>query len=478
MMQDIPNIARSRLRVAVAESRHPDADVLTAFAEKSLAERERGTVLDHLAQCRDCRDVVALALPELADTVAAPSVAQGWAQGWAWPAWRWGFALAGIAIVASFGLMQSRRHFAVDNMARLTVPQGEHSQTAAAPPSAQASQSQVSTPSLSSAPAASLTATDKNGSAAGNSIVQAPLSGRQGTRLEPLSNSTTPTRRAAPAMAPGAMHSTLAGMAGNTAAGGPMVRMQQQQQAPQQNLAQVQNERVQPLPGPISAGGDLQAKNDLQAKTTDEAAMAAARAQTVTVEVSGGAPLVQTETASAQLPAQPAGSKDSDYLIRAKPAMTPQPLPGAARGPGFSIPSWSISASGGVQRSYDQGKTWENVDVTANAAMNAAFGQPRSSSAVESAKLANHPKKQAAASAFRAVGAIGAEVWAGGLAGVLYHSSDAGAHWTQVLPASGSQTLSGDIVSIEFSDGQHGKIMTSSSEIWTTSDDGQTWHKQ
>jgi photosystem II stability/assembly factor-like uncharacterized protein len=61
---------------------------------------------------------------------------------------------------------------------------------------------------------------------------------------------------------------------------------------------------------------------------------------------------------------------------------------------------------------------------------------------------------------------------------VLYHSSDAGDHWLRVAPVSSGAMLTGDIVSLEFADLQHGKILTSTGEIWTTSDDGQTWQKQ
>ena len=40
---------------------HPDAERLSAFAEQALGERERGEVLEHLAVCGRCRQVVALA---------------------------------------------------------------------------------------------------------------------------------------------------------------------------------------------------------------------------------------------------------------------------------------------------------------------------------------------------------------------------------------------------------------------------------
>jgi len=40
---------------------HPDVECLSAFAEQELSERERGEVLAHLAVCRRCRQVVAVA---------------------------------------------------------------------------------------------------------------------------------------------------------------------------------------------------------------------------------------------------------------------------------------------------------------------------------------------------------------------------------------------------------------------------------
>src|ERR1700685_559337 len=72
-MNEVPKIVHQRLRVAtpareMLEQTHPDADVLTAFSEQALAASEREDVLQHLALCADCRDVVALALPEMAAT--------------------------------------------------------------------------------------------------------------------------------------------------------------------------------------------------------------------------------------------------------------------------------------------------------------------------------------------------------------------------------------------------------------------------
>jgi photosystem II stability/assembly factor-like uncharacterized protein len=76
---------------------------------------------------------------------------------------------------------------------------------------------------------------------------------------------------------------------------------------------------------------------------------------------------------------------------------------------------------------------------------------------------------------FRAVAALGPEVWVGGKAGALYHSSDQGTHWTQIKPTANGAALTADIVGIDFSDAQHGKLTTSEGKIWTTSDGGASW---
>jgi hypothetical protein len=61
-----PNIIGARLRAAAMAppSAHPDADLLTAFAEQCLNDLERARILEHLAQCTVCRDVVYFAQPE------------------------------------------------------------------------------------------------------------------------------------------------------------------------------------------------------------------------------------------------------------------------------------------------------------------------------------------------------------------------------------------------------------------------------
>jgi len=110
-------------------------------------------------------------------------------------------------------------------------------------------------------------------------------------------------------------------------------------------------------------------------------------------------------------------------------------------------PRWTLSSDGTLQRSRDSGRSWQTIQVADN-------------------------------TIFRALAANGLEIWVGGAAGALFHSSDAGQHWTQVRPVANSEPLVDDIIGVEFTDTLHGKVTTSVQEIWITADAGQTWQKQ
>lgn len=96
-MAEIPKIVRQRMAAQTPIGAHPDADVLTAFAEQRLAKEERAPVLAHLAECADCREIVTLAAPETPALVAGGFVPRRW---WAMPAYQYGAAAAAIAAVA------------------------------------------------------------------------------------------------------------------------------------------------------------------------------------------------------------------------------------------------------------------------------------------------------------------------------------------------------------------------------------------
>src|SRR5579863_9520258 len=135
-MQNVPKIVRDRLQAPPPVVNHPDADLLTAFAEQALPVAERDTVLEHLARCGECRDIVALALP--ASEALEPAVRparSGWLTG---PVLRWGFVAAGVVVVASLSILQYRRLSSPPTMAlykgQSVARQEAHPPLSAAPP--------------------------------------------------------------------------------------------------------------------------------------------------------------------------------------------------------------------------------------------------------------------------------------------------------------------------------------------------------
>jgi hypothetical protein len=86
-MPELSTLVRQRLRATEdRSSHHPDPDVLTAYVEELLSAAEREDVLRHLSLCGDCREIVALTMP---DTAAAPEVQAEAAPVVSAPARRW-----------------------------------------------------------------------------------------------------------------------------------------------------------------------------------------------------------------------------------------------------------------------------------------------------------------------------------------------------------------------------------------------------
>ena len=99
-MADLPKIVMRRLQVSAEDGVHPDPDLLTAFAEQSLEQREQAGIFRHLAHCRECREVVALALPEQIDSSAISTAVSH--SGWlSWPVLRWGAVAACVVVVGA-----------------------------------------------------------------------------------------------------------------------------------------------------------------------------------------------------------------------------------------------------------------------------------------------------------------------------------------------------------------------------------------
>jgi len=195
-MRKVPQIVHERLKAVGPAVNHPEADALAAFADRSLPASERTLVVDHLSRCTACRDVVALALPEI--EAAAPVLIPARRPWLTWPALRWGFAAAGVVAISIFGVLKYQQSRRPENIvARFSSPEAV---TVAAPASA---------PPSAAAGARKLQA------------LQAPLtipnprSDRAGTRLETQREKALATHAPLPVPQSGAVAGTLAAPATN-----------------------------------------------------------------------------------------------------------------------------------------------------------------------------------------------------------------------------------------------------------------------
>lgn len=379
-METVPKIVQQRLRAADGNfGDHPGPDLLTAFAERTLLKREQAQVLEHLARCQDCRDVVSLAMPEFAAGQAI-AVRKSWLR---WPALRWAAAAACVVVVGAAVSLRYGNKAEYQGAAQEKRVLQQPATPVLAP--APAEDKLAARAEMQTAPPASQPAGEKLAKKFDQGAVAA---GRTASR--DVSNQPATAGAAA-----------LAGIAAP---------------APEQR-----KEAEIGVPAPPSATNEM-----MLADTKSNVSAMPGKAKD---EVS---PLAKARQ----------GVAAGTMAYSAKPSLKVQGMLRADLGP-----RWAVSPMGVLERSLDGGSTWQAVPVAQSVV-------------------------------FRVVTSVGAHVWAGGVAGALYHSPDAGRHWVQVKPAVAGQTLSADIVSIEFSDPQNGKLGTSENEIWITADAGQSWQKQ
>src|SRR5208282_966081 len=106
---------------------------------------------------------------------------------------------------------------------------------------------------------------------------------------------------------------------------------------------------------------------------------------------------------------------------------------------------WSV-ASGTLQRSLDGGRNWENI---------------------------LRPNRPLLCYASR-----DHDLWTGGQAGALFHSSDSGVTWVRVQPNIKSLHLSTDVTRIDLSSNSAIVLSTGNNETWSSGDGGNTWEKR
>jgi hypothetical protein len=433
-MQQLPKIVRERLRAGQKAGVHPDPDLLTAFAEHSLSERERLPLLEHLSTCTECREVLSLAQPEWAiEHAAATPSASSKPRRSSRMIFNW--ATVAACIVAAVFLMryQPREKGSIQIVLKDTSPAMNAGQTskseppAATQPNALPSENEltakleppIAPPTKSEARTESEAHRKKDSGQTRDRLLARPMAKKSEGAAASGAMAGALALRPVPQIPESSEQVTVTGQADATAsttqAEIPLQTRSfdagvanQVRAAAAPSSLQKENQPTSPNPLPSAAGsivsgaavsGAVGGGNGSAAKARESVAQEAANRKLAFARIS-----------SNHIPAR-----------------------------------WTISADGSaLLRSTDEGQTWNAVPVASNIV-------------------------------FRVVAALDPEVWVGGKAGALYHSSDLGAHWTQIKPTANGAALTADIVGIDFSDAQHGKLTTSEGKIWTTSDGGASW---
>jgi len=452
-VSEIPKIARARLeQQAAGAGSHPDAGQLTAFVERSLSQREREQVLEHLSRCAPCREVVALSLPpEEAARVAQPAPRLRWFEFPAWGGLRWAAVAATLVIAVTLVFQTYRETPARDSgetaqnrplaaTTPATAPATAPAEAAKQAETARADEAQprVEAPALKEkAPSSSTVAVLRDQEA---EVARGP------SKLDSVHRTKTGQKSGELAVGSGAGigggrmdDSKKLGSAGKLeASNGTLAAKAAAAPAPAM-AAESRRGPAAPAPQQQVAGLAQQAppsppaREELHRQAAAEPASRAAADQAEVAKVTSQNEVVIVESAE----------KDADQ--RARNAAPVGGFGEMRMSKASATTRWSINPEGRVQRTMDSGQTWKE------------------------AALDRHIK-------FRAVAAAGSEVWAGGEAGALYHSSDSGNHWTRVpLPA---EIASATIVRVEFPDARHGTLTTSNGENWATSDGGASWQRK
>jgi len=347
-----------------AVSEHPDANLLGAFAEKSLSAQERTAVARHLADCPDCRETLALAFAYEEEPIAAAPARRPrrWSSIWSWAA-----STAALCIVCS-AVWEYRLQ-----RGTIALPPAPPAPSAANAPGP-------------AAPAPPITTAGKAATAAPRAFkppIPPPASPRQAEAPPPpppLAEASPPTgdvfRPVQPRPAPPPPSYQSPGVQSLAA------------QRPSQQWA---GQARESMPAPRAAASGFTMARPAIAGT--------ARAK--------GAALADTVTPGPH----PLWTIASEDLVGGRPR-------------------------GIVQRSFDNGATWQTVSLDDNVS-------------------------------FRAIASTGSEVWAGGSGGALFRSADSGAHWKRV-PF--NETYPITAIQIR----ANGEIHVTAGQDWV-SRDGESW---
>jgi hypothetical protein len=432
-MTELPKIVRQRLRAqppALGQFEHPEADVLTAFAELCLSPAERDGVLRHLALCADCRELLALALPPTTATATITAEAEnepvsnnlssrtqsyqsaGAKFGWPnlrWPSLRWAnLRWAALAAGIAVAVLIVRPSF--EHSSKPPV----HVAVQAPAPSAQSSPAAHDVSGTSSEASPEKTAEAKPGA----------LGTRDRLASTPMIAQASPEAGLKAPFAGPLKKQSLS--ASKLATGGAV-------STPALNVPKSSSDVEASGAATVPAAASSSDSNLI----AQDAAPAIVRAKPAPDDSLNS----ETEKTTALVSANKArpASQATGMLVARNTASIPATLQTNA--------NWTIKA-GVLQRSLDGGQTWQDAARADHALL--CYANPNR----------------------------GPEVWAGGQAGTLVHSSDGGKTWSTILVSSGTAQLTADVTHIDVRSPAEVVLETGNHESWSSTDNGKTWEKK
>ena len=456
-MPELSNLIRQRLGAAKAPATHPDADLISSYAEGGLQPQERTDLTRHLAVCVECRELLALSLPE---QVVAPAAAVALKKGRFAGSWLRIAASLAMVLVAVLLIMRRPQH---EPAARNQAANSQTAQTVA--PSAPPVTNEIAPRTAVKAPQSTASTEERAPSAPA----------RQTARV--LATEPQQSARAAE-ITPSAQTVEIANSSisqdyiNNQVLANQLFLADQAKQRPStQDLPSAPSpafERAQRnmfLAGGVAANGNFagipaaSAQQKTQSMSTVSIFRDSGRRFSITATISRVGSELHLKRPMAQITSQnantyamfkpaPANSvgaelasaPESSENLKQSPAFTGLAMAARSR-PKYAMFLWRI-VQGRLLKSADMSNWLEGYPVTEGID-------------------------------FSVVRSVGPEVWAGGSDAALVHSSDSGATWQRIVLGAAA---TGSITSIDISsNGKNVQATSSSGQSWASQDGGKTW---
>jgi hypothetical protein len=459
-MPELSNLIRQRLGAANAPATHPDADLISSYAEGGLQPNERAEMVRHMATCADCRELLALSLPEQAVT-SAPEMA---------PSRRSRFSGSYLRIAASLAMVVVVALLILKRPHQRQVPQTQavpSEMARSAPPSAPPVANEAAAPNTGSVP--KLTASTEE------RVENAPV--RRAARIREDEQAQA-VRVSSSALRPSARQVQVANAAvsqdyinSQVLANQLFLADQAQQRASLQELpaapapAFARPQKNMFLAGGLPANGDFSGvpRGSYQQKSESVSTVSifhdssrhglsiGSTIARVGSELHLKRPLAQITSQNANNYAMFKPSPGTAGAEIASKAETSETLKQSPAFTGLALAAPTRSQSPMFLWRIMQGRLLKSSDMN-----NWVEGYP-ASEGVE----------------FTVIRSAGPEVWAGGSNAALVHSTDSGASWRRIVLGAAA---TGAITGIEVSgNGKNIQVTSSSGQSWASRDGGNTW---